>query len=172
MKHRKFDATVDHVTVTQILKAKTEPASNRMMRLLDHLSAYSFEPVLPEGERYDTDYLSRHCNEDEDSTDLIPDSFCRLRDVHTLCIGTRASIKASGEEVPQIHGAHKTLDPPSKKPEQQHFVRGKTPKKSMPTPQWCVHKKKPTAMLEEPLERQSSLKKTPLYNTFQILALE
>ena len=39
LKHREFDAAVDHVAVNQILKAKTEPASNRIMRLLDHLSA-------------------------------------------------------------------------------------------------------------------------------------
>ena len=64
---------------------------------------------------------------------------CRLRDVDTFCIETRASIKASGEKVPQIHGTHKTLDP-HKKSEQQDFVSGKTPKKSMPTAQWCVHK--------------------------------
>ena len=42
LKHREFDAAVDHVAVTQILKAKTEPVSNRIMRLLDCLSAYSF----------------------------------------------------------------------------------------------------------------------------------
>ena len=42
--HREFDAAVDHVAVTQILKAKTEPATNRIMRLLDRLSAYSFNP--------------------------------------------------------------------------------------------------------------------------------
>ena len=95
-----------------------------------------------------TDYLSRHHDEDEDPTDLIPDSFCRIRDVHTFCIGTRAFIKASGEKVPQILGAHETLDP-HKKPEQQEFVRGKSPKKSMPTTQWCVHKQTPTPMLEE-----------------------
>ena len=79
------------------------------------------------------DYLVRHRNEGEDPSDLIPVSFCRLRDVDTFCIGTRASIKASGEKVPQIHGAHKTLNP-HKKPKQQDFAKGKTPKKSMPTP--------------------------------------
>ena len=98
------------------------------------------------------DYLSRHNDEDEDPADLIPDSFCRLRNVHTFCIGTKASIKASGEKVPQIHGGHKTLDP-HKNPEQQVFVRCKTPKKSMPTPQWCICKQTPTAMLEEHLKR-------------------
>ena len=42
LKHREFDAAVDHVAVTQILNPKTEPASNRIMRLLDRLSAHCF----------------------------------------------------------------------------------------------------------------------------------
>ena len=48
----------------------------------------------------------------------------------------------------------KTLNP-HKKPEQHDFAKGKTPKKSVPTPQWCVCRWVPTPMLEEPLERQS-----------------
>ena len=76
------------------------------------------------------DYLSRHCDEDEDPADLIPFSFCRLRDVDTFCIGTRTSIRASGEKVPEIHGADKTLNP-HKKPEHQNFGKGATPKKSV-----------------------------------------
>ena len=42
LKHREFDAAVDHVAVTQILKAKTEPASNRIMRLLDQVKCIQF----------------------------------------------------------------------------------------------------------------------------------
>ena len=42
LKHREFDAAVDHVAVAQIMRAKTEPASTRIIRLLDRLSAYSF----------------------------------------------------------------------------------------------------------------------------------
>ena len=34
LKHREFDAAVDHVAVTQILKAKTEPASNRIIEIV------------------------------------------------------------------------------------------------------------------------------------------
>ena len=51
------------------------------------------------------DYLSRRRDEDKDPIDLIPASFCRLRDIDTFCIVTRASIKASGEKVQEIHGA-------------------------------------------------------------------
>ena len=32
LKHREFDAAVDHAAVTQILKAKTEPATPRIMQ--------------------------------------------------------------------------------------------------------------------------------------------
>ena len=42
LKHREFDAVVDHVAVAQIMKAKTEPATTRIMRLLNRLSGYSF----------------------------------------------------------------------------------------------------------------------------------
>ena len=94
------------------------------------------------------DYLSRHCDEDEDPADLIPVSFCRLRDVDTFCIGTRASMKASGEKVPEIHGADKTLNP-HKKPEHQDFDKGKSPRKSMPTPRWSVCTWTPTPIPEE-----------------------
>ena len=41
LKHREFDVAVDHVAVTQILEAKTEPATTRIMRLLDRLTAYT-----------------------------------------------------------------------------------------------------------------------------------
>ena len=34
LKHREFDAAVDHAAVDQIMKAKTEPATTRIMRLL------------------------------------------------------------------------------------------------------------------------------------------
>ena len=98
LKHREFDAAVDHVAVTQILKAKTEPASNRIMRLLDRLSAYSFNLYYLKGkDMILTDYLSRNHHDDEDPAELIPVSFCKIRDIEDFCVATRASVKASGE---------------------------------------------------------------------------
>ena len=49
LKHREFDAAIDHVAVTQIMKAKIEPATTRIMRLLDRLSAYSFNLYYVKG---------------------------------------------------------------------------------------------------------------------------
>ena len=135
LKHREFDAAVDHVAVTQILKAKTEPASNRIMRLLDRLSAYSFNLYYLKGkDMILADYLSRNCNEDgEDPADLIPVSFCKIRDIDEFCVATRASIKASGETVPEVHGVDKELDPHIT-PEQQYVSKeaAATPKGARP----------------------------------------
>ena len=76
------------------------------------------------------DYLSRNHNEDdEDPTDLIPISFCKIRDIEDFCVATRALVKASGETVPEVHGVDKELDPHIM-PEQQYIskVAAATPK--------------------------------------------
>ena len=73
LKHREFDAAVDHVAVTQILKAKTEPATIRIMRLLDRLAAYSFNLYYVKGrDMIMADYLSCHRIKDSDTSELIP----------------------------------------------------------------------------------------------------
>ena len=77
LKHREFDAAVDHAAVAQIMGAKTEPATTRIMRLLDRLSAYSFNLYYVKGrDMILSDYLSRHSQKDLDPSELIPISFC------------------------------------------------------------------------------------------------
>ena len=44
-----FDAIVDHLALVHILKSKTEPATPRIKRLLDVLSAYSFNLYYMKG---------------------------------------------------------------------------------------------------------------------------
>ena len=75
-----------------------------------------------------SDYLSRHRQKDLDPSELIPISFCCLKTYRNtiddrigeeiFCIKTRASTKASGETVGEVHGADKPLDP-NYKPEHQ-----------------------------------------------------
>ena len=131
LKHREFDAAVDHVAVSQIMKAKTEPATTRIMRLLDRLSAYSFNLYYVKGRGMIlADYLSRHRNKDIDPSELIPISFCCMNVFRGLLetehglevynIGTRSSTKASGEIPPEVHGADKPLD---LKPEHQSISK-------------------------------------------------
>ena len=129
LKHREFDAAVDHAAVAQIMKAKTEPATTRIMRLLDRLSAYSFNLYYVKGrDMILSDYLSGHRKKDLDPSELIPISFCCLKTYRSIvsdrigeeifCIKTRASAKASDETVGEVHGADKPLDP-NCKPEHQ-----------------------------------------------------
>ena len=129
LKHREFDAAVDHAAVAQIMKAKTEPATTRIMRLLDRLSAYSFNLYYVKGrDMILADYLSRHRHKDLDPSELIPISFCCLRTYRSLIgdkigeeifsVKTRSRAKAIGESVGEVHGADKPLDP-NYKPEHQ-----------------------------------------------------
>ena len=37
-----FDAVVDHLAITHIMRSKVEPATTRIKRLLELLSSYSF----------------------------------------------------------------------------------------------------------------------------------
>ena len=120
---------MDHAAVAQIMKAKTEPATTRIMRLPDRLSAYSFNLYYVKGrDMILSDYLSRHRQKDLNPSVLIPISFCCLK-IYTsiindriseeiFCIKTRASAKASSETVGEVHGADKPLDP-NYKPEHQ-----------------------------------------------------
>ena len=129
LKHREFDAAVDHAAVAKIMKAKTEPATTRIMRLLDRLSAYSFNLYYVKGRDIIlSNYLSRHRQKDLDPSELIPISVCCLKTYRSIiddkigeeifCVKTRASAKASGETVGEVHGADKPLDP-NYKPEHQ-----------------------------------------------------
>ena len=59
---------------------------------------------------------------DEDPADLIPVSFCKIRDIEDFCVATRALVKASGETVPEVHGVDKELDPHIT-PEQQYVSK-------------------------------------------------
>ena len=129
LKHREFDAAVDHAAVAQIMKAKTEPATTRIMRLLDRLSAFSFNLYYVKGtDMILADYLSTHRQKDLDPTELIPINFCCMQIYRGLLdehigkevygIRTRVSAQTAGEKVGEVHGADKPLDP-NYKPEHQ-----------------------------------------------------
>ena len=117
------------------MKAKTEPVTTRIMRLLDRLSEHSFNLYYDEGrDMILADYLSRNRSKDIDPSELIPISFCCMNVYRGLLdsgiglevynIGTRSSTKASGEKLPEVHGADKSLDPNLKT---EHQARSKLP---------------------------------------------
>ena len=101
------------------MKAITEPATPRTMRLLDQLSAYSFNLYFVKGKDIVlVDYFSRHRKSDDDPYGLVPVSFCCF-EVYLSYLGldtlnvysTRSKTKHAGVIVPEVHGVNNGLDP-------------------------------------------------------------
>ena len=118
-----FDAVVDHLAIMQIIRSKVEPATNRIKRLLEVLSAYSFNLYYIKGkDMILSDFLSRQDLGDENTKEIIPISFNMksvLQDRYykvgenreKYMVQTRLQVKASGVQLPEVHGSRKRLDP-------------------------------------------------------------
>ena len=68
-----FDAVVDHLAITQIMRNKVEPAISRIKRLLEVLSSYSFNLYYIKGkDMILSDFLSRQKFDNSNSCEIIP----------------------------------------------------------------------------------------------------
>ena len=75
-----FDAIVDHLAITYITKSKVELAANRIKRLLELLSSYSFNLYYIKGkDMVLSDFLSRQKTDDSNPDEIIPKYFCLRR---------------------------------------------------------------------------------------------
>ena len=118
-----FDVVVDHLAITQIMRSKVEPVTNRIKRLLEVLSTYSFHLYYLKGkDMVLSDFLSKQDLGDEDMKEIIPISFSMksvLQDKYyninknkdRYMVQTRLQMKASGVQLPEVHGSRKRLDP-------------------------------------------------------------
>ena len=71
-----FDAIVDHLAMVHILKSKTEPNTTRIKRLLEVLSAYSFNLYYIKGkDMILSDFLSRQMIDKSNQHEIIPIPF-------------------------------------------------------------------------------------------------
>ena len=71
-----FDCAVDHRAIPYIMKAKTHPATTRIMSLLEILLEYAFNLSFVKGKDMKIrDFLSRTVVDKGDSGDVIPKSF-------------------------------------------------------------------------------------------------
>ena len=141
-----FDATVDHLAITHIIKSKAEPATTRIKRLLELLSSYSFNLYYVKGkDMVLSNFLSRQKTDNSNPHEIIPISFSLRRILHEnyyrisnltrtidvrtnkYLVQTRSQTESSGIKVPEVHGANKGLIP-HLKPEH---------KKSVPIPTAC-----------------------------------
>ena len=118
-----FDAVVDHLAITHIMRSKVEPATARIKRLLEVLSSYLFNLYYIKGQDMIlSDFLSRQNVDDSNLHEIIPISF-NLRIVMQdkdynleeekarYMIQTRSQTKDSGVKLPEVHGTRKGLDP-------------------------------------------------------------
>ena len=71
-----FDAVVDQLAITHIMRSKAEPAATRIKRLLELLSPYSFHLYYIKGkDMVLSDFLSRQKMDDSNPHKLIHISF-------------------------------------------------------------------------------------------------
>ena len=76
LKRVDFDAIVDHLALTHIIKSKTEPATTRIKRLLELISSYPFNLCYMKGKDIMlSDFLSRQTHDTSDPHRIIPISF-------------------------------------------------------------------------------------------------
>ena len=134
-----FDAIVDHLTLTHIIKSKAELATTRIKQLLELISPYSFNLYCMKGkDMILSDFLSQQKNNDSDPSEIIPISFNAYRILEenrkiNVCknegkflIQMHSQSKTSGTKLLEVHGARKELNP-NLRPEKQHAM----PKKGM-----------------------------------------
>ena len=104
LKRVDFDAVVDHLAIMHIMKSKMEPTTNRIKRLLEVLSSYSFNLYYIKGkDMILSDFLSRQIEDHSNLHEVIPISF-NIREIlqenyHTIIsdtymVQTRAQEKA------------------------------------------------------------------------------
>ena len=117
-----FDAIVDHLALVHILKSKTEPATPRIKRLLEVLSAYSFNLYYMKGkDMILSDFLSRQEKDKSDPHEIIPisfdmktilnDRYYKVEEEGKYLVQTRSQTKDSGIKIPEVHGTKKGIDP-------------------------------------------------------------
>ena len=145
-----FDAVVDHLAITHIMRSKAEPTTTRIKRLIELLGPYSFNLYYIKGkDMVLSDFLPRQKTDDSNLHEIIPISFTfrnqkdnqyyqiNNKNDHPKAdkylVQTRSQTKSSGIKVPEIHGVKKGLNP--------HVKLGK----QRPLPSLPMHSLLPTS---------------------------
>ena len=113
LKRVDFDAVVDHLAIMHIMRSKAAPAKNRIKRLLEILSSYSFNLYYTKGkDMVLSDFLSRQHGDDSNPHEIIPISFnmgkiLKQNYQHytkdTFLVQTRSQSKTKNVKIPDVH---------------------------------------------------------------------
>ena len=135
LKRVDFDAIVDHLVLTHIIKGKAELATTRIKRLLELISSYSFNLYYMKGkDMILSDFLSWQRNDDNDPSEIIPISFnvynileenrnlgMHEKNEGKFLIQMHSQAKTSGTTLQEVHRVRKKLDH-NMRPEKQHAL--------------------------------------------------
>ena len=129
LKRVDFDAIVDHLALTHIIKSKMELATTRIKRLLELISSYSFNLYYMKGkDMILSDFLLQQNNDDSNPNEIISISFDMYQILENnlenffddkYLIQTQSQAKSSGIKLLEVHGVGKSLNP-NLRPEKQH----------------------------------------------------
>ena len=76
LRNANFHVYCDHSALVHILKAKREPPTLRLKKLIENLSEYKFDIYFLKGkERHISDFLSRHPDDEGSPNEIIPIAF-------------------------------------------------------------------------------------------------
>ena len=120
LKRVDFDAIVDHLALTHIIKSKAEPATTRIKRLLELINSYSFNLYYMKGkDMILSDFLSRQMHDTSNLHEIIQISFnmynnlyetyYRIEMTDKYLVQTHLQTKAVGISLLEVHGARKLL---------------------------------------------------------------
>ena len=116
-----FDAAVDHAAILHIMKSKNLPATDRIIRLLEALSFFTFHLYYVKGkDMILCDFLSRIQVDQGDPMDLVPITYnCyvilqeayKVLEENYLILTRSQRVQAGLPAPPRVHGASKGVNP-------------------------------------------------------------
>ena len=115
LKRVDFEAIVDHLALTHIIKGKEELVTTRIKRLLELISSYSFNLYYMKGkDMILSEFLSRQTHDDSNPHDIIPISFYMHNILHKKYYNTEMKnrylvqmcfqSKSSTIKLSEVHG--------------------------------------------------------------------
>ena len=137
LKRVDFDAIVDHLALTHIIKSKIEPVTSRTKRLLELISSYSFNLYyMKSKDMILSDFLSQQDNDDSNPNKIIPISFDMFKILENnlddfdkndslndskYLVQMHSQAKNSGTKLPEVNRVEKSLNP-NLRPKKQHAI--------------------------------------------------
>ena len=137
LKRVDFDAIVDHLALTHIIKSKMELVTTRIKRLLELISSYLFSLYYMKGkDMILSNFLSLQNSDESNPNKIIPISFDMYKLLENnlnncdknyalgdskYLIQMHSQAKTSGTKLLEVHGVQKGLDP-NLRPEMQHTI--------------------------------------------------